>query len=183
MTKEQFCTFFAEDVQNDWRKREAREMCVEIASQLPNKGVLSVTRNIRTRYPAETLEPLQWTQEDDATLKKLVVETGHQWTVIGPQMGRTPDMVRLRWRDYVSVRDQRHGPWDDDEMERLYNYVLSLLEENGWTEDKGLEVDVVSQYVNWGAVSSKVRQRSQLQCRIKWERLEGWRHKVTGHEG
>jgi hypothetical protein len=174
MTSEQFCTFLAKDVQQDYRQRQSRILCEEIADKLPGRTTLSVTRHLVKRFSVESY-PAEWTPDDDEVLRKLVVEFGNQWTVIAGRMGRSAEMTRLRYRDYVSVRFRKEGRWDNDEMEVLYDCVTLLLKENGWTEDRGLEVEVVSEFVDWGSISLKVGQRSRLQCRAKWADLENWR--------
>jgi hypothetical protein len=181
MTREAFCAFLMEDIQLDFRRRQSRSLCSEIGGQLPGRDILSVTRHLVKRYSTETFEST-WTAADDATLKKLVAEKGKQWTVIAEQMGRPADLTRLRYRDYVSVKARNKGHWDESELETLYHTVISLLEQNEWTEELGMGVDVVSGFIDWGTVSLKVGRRSRLQCRDKWAIVERWRKLVTERE-
>jgi len=116
-----------------------------------------------------------WTPKDDATLRKLVTQKGKQWKIIAEQMGRKPELVRLRYRDYASLGKTRvEGRWEEGEEKKLYSTVLEALKGSEWKVTYGLSLEVVSRYVNWGIISGKVRNRSPSQCRDKWTRLEKW---------
>ena len=129
-------------------------------------------RHLLNRYAGEK-ENMYWTPSDDSTLKKLVARLGNQWTVIADQMGRPPDVVRLRYRDYVSLgKDRKLGLWENYESKKLYETVIAQLKESAWEEEEGLDVEVVSKYVDWGVISKKVGERSRPQCRAKWKQLK-----------
>lgn len=180
MDKSKFPQFMAEDTKLNYLKRETREMCEDIANHLERRDVLSVTRHILKRYSVETF-PGEWTTEDDATLRKLVAERGKQWTAIAEQMGRNPDVVRLRYRDYVSLGATRKaGAWKSEEAKNLFEIVVAMLEKSEWTEDEGLDYEVVSKYIDWGAVSEKVGDRSRVQCKDKWRSL--YKRQGTGKD-
>jgi Myb-like DNA-binding protein REB1 len=155
-------------------------MCHSIANKLPGRDSISVTRHIVKRYSTEEFLVL-WTPEDDETLKKFVAEKGRQWTVIAEELGRPADVVRLRYRDYVSLGENRKkGYWRDDEAKKLYEVVLAMLRKSNWTEVEGLHVEVVSTYVDWGGISQKMGHRSRLQCRSKWSKLKKWKDIIQG---
>lgn len=136
--------------------------------------MLSVTRHLLKRYPVEVFTN-EWTPKDDDQLRKLVVEKGTRWMSIGEEMGRSPEMVRSRYRDYVSLGKQRNtGPWTVDEMRRLYAAVTGLLGNTEWTSEEGLEVDVIGKYIDWESVASKMGNRSRLQCHKKWCKFNFW---------
>src|SRR5437762_9431974 len=178
MDKTDFPRFMAEDTKLDYWKRESRDMCEDIANHLEGRDTLSVTRHILKRYSAETL-PGVWTAHDDATLRKLVAERGQLWTVIAERMGRDPDIVRLRYRDYVSLGSSRKaGTWKIEEARRLFEIVVAMLEKSRWTEDDGLDYGVVSNYIDWGAVSKEVGDRSRVQCKDKWRNLYNWQDRI-----
>lgn len=173
MRDSKFSAFLQEDLKLHLRKRESQDMCRELATKLPGRDNTSITRHLLNRFAEKATET--WSSKDDATLRKLVVQVGKQWTVIADQMGRKPELVRLRYRDYVSLGDARTGgKWEKQEEKKLYETVLKALELSEWEETDGLSLDVVSRYVNWGIISGKVGNRSPLQCRDKWTRLKKW---------
>ena len=166
------------DVKRAWRQRESRGLCAEIAGTLPGRNVLSITRYLVKRYPVEKV-PWTWTVEDDAHLRKLVATRGPQWTVIAGEMCHSPELIRLRYRDYVSLGQKRaRGVWSEDETRKLYGIVLELLGETGWREDEGLDLTVVKKYIDWRTVSGKMESRNRLQCRKKWEGFPQWKDLV-----
>lgn len=168
MTKNQFAELLQEDSSKHYSNRTTRELSGSIASQLPGRNILSVTRHLLKRFPVEKL-PTDWTEEDDTKLRKMVAERGNQWTVIASDLGRSPELVRLRYRDYVSLgKERKRGQWDDEEKEKLYEIVNSLLEESEWEEGMGRQTDVVSRFLDWGTVSKQIGSRSRLQCYHKW---------------
>jgi hypothetical protein len=171
LSKQQFAELLQEDTANHYSKRRTRKLSESIASQLPGRDTLSVTRHLLKKFPVEE-SPTEWTEEDDVMLRKLIVEKGKQWTVIADKMGRSADLVRLRYRDYVSMgKKRKKGRWDNGEMEKLYRIVHNLLDESDWNKELGLRQDVVSRFVDWGTVSSKMGDRSRLQCYGKWADL------------
>ena len=142
------------------------------------RDTLSVTRYLLKRYPVEKLSS-EWSQADDAFLRKLVVKRGSQWTLIGKEMCRSPEMVRLRYRDYVSLGKTRvKGEWSEDELMKLYKTVLGLLKETEWRKEMGLELEVLKDFIDWGSVSKVLGNRNRLQCRDKWTSLERWKYLV-----
>jgi hypothetical protein len=178
MDKSEFPRFMAEDTKLNHWKRETREMCEDIASQLDGRDILSVTRHILKRYSVES-SPGEWTAHDDATLRKLVAEKGKHWTVIAEQMGRDPDIVRLRYRDYVSLGVTRKaGAWKLEEARNLFEIVVAALEKSEWTEDDGLDYEVVSKHIDWGAISKEIGDRSRVQCKDKWRTLFKWQEVI-----
>jgi Myb-like DNA-binding domain len=168
LDKKQFAELLQEDTTNHYSKRTTRKLSESIANQLPGRDTLSVTRHLLKKFPVEE-HPTEWTEEDDLMLRKLVTEKGKQWTVIADKMGRSADLVRLRYRDYVSIgKKRKQGRWDDEEMDKLYRVVHLLLDESDWDKGLGLKQDVVSRFVDWGTVSNKMGDRSRLQCYGKW---------------
>lgn len=168
MTTSQFAELLQEECSQHYSHRKTRELSGSIASQLPGRSVLSVTRHLLKKFPVEKL-PSDWTEEDDSELRKLVAEKGKRWTVIASEMGRSPELVRLRYQDYVSLGKQRkRGKWEDHERQKLRDIVFSLLEESGWEEEMGCQTEVVSRFLDWGTVSKRMGDRSRLQCYWKW---------------
>jgi hypothetical protein len=171
LSEKQFAELLQEDAANHYKTRKTRKLSESIANQLSGRDILSVTRHLVKKFPVgESFAP--WTEEDDLMLRKLVAEKGSQWTVIADRMGRSADLVRLRYRDYVSMGKKRKlGRWDDEEMKKLYRVVHLLLDESDWNKELGLKLDVVSSFVDWGTVSNKMGDRSRLQCYGKWTDL------------
>jgi hypothetical protein len=185
MSDSEFSTFLEEDLRLHLRKRETGDMCRDLAAKLPGRNNTSLTRHLINRFVEKPMET--WTSKDDATLRKLVTQNGKQWKVIADQMGRTPELVRLRYRDYASLGKTRvEGRWESPEKKKLYKTVLEALKGSEWQVTDGLSLEVVSQYVNWGIISSKVGNRGPSQCREKWARLDGWQplenEKKSGQE-
>jgi hypothetical protein len=175
LSKDDFAELLREDMKLGYSKRKTRELCEAIANKLPGRNTLSVTRHILNRFSGEELSN-EWTNEDDTTLRKLVAQLGTQWTTIATQMTRPAELVRLRYRDYVSLGKKRKaGAWESHDAVKLYETVLKLLQDSSWTEEDGFNVEVVSKYLDWGAVSLRMGDRSRLQCRSKWAHLENWR--------
>jgi hypothetical protein len=173
MSDSELSTFLQEDLKLNLRKRQTGDICRELVAKLPGRNNTSLTRHLINRFVEKSVET--WTPKDDATLRKLVTEKGKQWKVIAEQMGRTPELVRLRHRDYASLGKARiGGKWERRDEKKLYKTVLEVLEGSEWQVTDGLSLEVVSRYVNWGNISGKVGNRSPSQCREKWTRLDKW---------
>jgi len=186
MSDSELSTFLQEDLKLDLRKRQTGDICRDLVAKLPGRNNTSLTRHLINRFIEKPIET--WTPKDDATLRKLVTQKGKQWKVIAEQMGRKPELVRLRYRDYASLGKTRiEGKWERREAEKLYETVLETLERSDWQVTDGLNLEIVSRYVNWGIISGKMGNRSPSQCREKWTRLDNWqpleRTKKSSHEG
>lgn len=178
ISKDNFAELLREDMKLTYSRRKTRELCEGIANELPGRNTLSVTRHILKRYSGER-SSMEWSDEDDKALRKLVAQFGTRWTAIAMQMGRPAELVRLRYRDYVSLGTKRKaGTWHPHDAMKLYEIVLKLLKESKWTDNEGFNVEVVSKYLDWGAVSVKMGDRSRLQCRSKWALLDNWRNQL-----
>jgi hypothetical protein len=168
LSKRQFAELLAADVANHYSKRIMRKLSESIANRLSGRDTLSVTRHLLKKFPVKKY-PSEWMEEDDTKLQKLVGEKGNHWTIIADEMGRSADLVRLRYQDYVSMgKKRKQGKWDEEEMEKLYRVVHSLLDASDWNEGLGIKQDVISCFVEWGTVSSEMGDRSRLQCYGKW---------------
>jgi hypothetical protein len=174
LSKSKFAELLHEDAANHYSSRRTRKLSESIANQLSGRDTLSVTRHLLKKFPVEE-HPAEWTEEDDLMLKNLVDEKGNQWTVIADKMGRSAELVRLRYRDYVSMwKKRKEGKWDEGETKKLYRVVHKLLDESDWNKALGLKQEVVSRFVDWGTVSNKMGDRSRLQCYGKWADLVNW---------
>ena len=170
MTKEEFGALLEQDTQTHYSKRKSRDFITELAQMLPGRSVLSVTRHLLKLYPVEQYEK-QWTKEDDIKLKKLVAQRGKLWTKLASEMGRSPEIIRLRYKDYVSLGQGRNkGPWNEGERDRFREAVLERLVEVGRAEEEWDRKarDEASGLFDWNDVSQRVKSRSRLQCRSRW---------------
>src|ERR1700685_1469311 len=126
MGDSELSAFLEEDLRLDLRKRQTEDMCRGLAAKLPRRNITSLTRHLINRFVEKSMET--WTSKDDATLRKLVTQNGKQWKVIAEQMGRKPELVRLRYRDYASLGKTRvEGKWEAREEKKLYKTVLEAL--------------------------------------------------------
>jgi hypothetical protein len=173
LKEEEFANFILKDTELPPSQRKATSLYREIAKKLTGRDALSVSRHVVKHYARERY-PQEWTSQNDATLRKLVAEHGKQWPVVAAAMGRSPEIVRLRYRDYASLRERKAGRWEESENLRLYEIVIKLLHASQWNSDEGLDVEVVSKHIDWGIVSRKMGNRSRLQCRAKWVQVDKW---------
>ena len=74
------------------------------------------------------------------------------------------------------------GVWELEESEKLNGIVMGMLGETEWSEEMGLDIDVVSGYFDWSGVSEKMGDRSRSQCRNKWAQLENWKKVVQNDD-
>ena len=162
------------DISKDRRKGESSELVGIIGRKLPDRDATSIWRQLVKRYGQDTAGG-PWTVEDNTMLKKLVAKNGAKWTTIGAKLGRDPNLVRLHYKDVVSLKDRKSGTWDESETKKLYEIVMGLLEETDWEENDGLDVDTISQHINWSAVSQNLGTRGRLQCFVKWRKIKFWR--------
>ena len=155
-------------------KRETSELVAILKDKLPDRSSTSIWRQLVKRYAQDTANG-PWTPEDNEQLRKLVAKKGGQWTVIASKLGRDPNLVRLHYKDVVSVGNNRKsGPWDASETKRLHEIVMGLLKETDWESKDGLDVDTISQHINWLAVSQNLGTRGRLQCFVKWSKIDFW---------
>jgi len=159
---------------NESRKKKEEEMFElvgEILKNLPGRDRTSVNRRLVALYSDRRAGSNNgWTTNDDKKLKKLVAQHGQKWTIIGNTMGRSPEIIRLRYKDYASLGKNRSlGKWEEAEEQGLLKIVHSFLRESEWEAEEGFDVDVMSKYLDWGVVSGMIRTRSRLQCRDKWK--------------
>lgn len=162
------------DISETYPKRETNELVGILQQKLPNRDTVSIWRQLMKRYAQDTANG-PWTPEDDEQLRKLVAKKGGQWTFIGSKLGRDPNLVRLHYKDVVSVGNNRKsGPWEEGEVKRLHEIVMGLLKETDWKKKDGVDVDTISKHINWTAVSQNLGTRGRLQCFVKWSKVDSW---------
>ncbi|GAX76397.1 hypothetical protein CEUSTIGMA_g3842.t1 [Chlamydomonas eustigma] len=67
-----------------------------------------------------------WSKEEDEALMTMVGQRGHQWTVIGQELGRSDQNCRDRWK-VISV-SRKFGPWTSEELQLLCQAVADYSE-------------------------------------------------------
>jgi Myb-like DNA-binding protein REB1 len=171
ITQDDFAALLEQDSNVHYKNRKTREFLIELADSLPGRDVLSVMRHLIKLYPVEKYDNEPWTKEDDLKLAGLVAQKGKIWTKLAAEMGRSAEIVRLRYKDYVSMGENRvSGRWSESEVDRLNEAIVERLIEVG-REGEGLnrkEREQVSGFVDWNAVSLRVETRSRLQCRSRY---------------
>jgi Myb-like DNA-binding domain len=171
-TEEKFQALVEKNIPLKRKDKEFTQLVLQIIDLLPGRDRTSIIRRIIALHGDHHTQS-EWTPKDDEKLRKLVAKHGNKWTKIGDILGRDAAAVRLRHKDYISLGENRGlGKWEIVTEDELFRIVVSLLRESDWEVDEGFDVDVVSRYVDWGAVSSSLGTRSRLQCREKWKSWE-----------
>lgn len=171
MTEAEFGAMLEAETQEHYSKRKSRGFVKDLAQLLPGRSVLSVTRHLLKLYPVEQYEKI-WTKKDDLKLKELVAQKGKLWTKVASELGRSPEIVRLRYKDYVSLGEGRNkGFWNEGEINRFDEAVMEKLTEEGKAVpdfDSKQAREAVGELFDWNGVSERVKTRSRLQCRARW---------------
>jgi hypothetical protein len=147
------------------------------AAALPHRTIKSVAAaGLRLLHPHARQG--KWTPEADAQLLALVEARGHDWAAVGAAMGRTRASCRDRWKEARLGSARARGPWEQGEVDKLkeavQEYLSSRRGEGGeggggeGGEAQGPGRRLVLDDIDWGAVSSRVGTRSNLQCLEKW---------------
>ena len=158
---------------DDHRKHDGtlRGAWAEIARCLPHRTVLSVYRKALRRHHGLTRGP--WTEEEVASLFRLVELHGRRWRVIQDKLGRSDVDCRNKY-EYSDANFQR-GKWSAESVELLLRKVREALdvpphekemdvrEINRWT----LERDV---RIPWTSVGHSVNRRRE-DCYFKWKQM------------
>lgn len=138
---------------------------------LPYRSKSSVYKHVRRQYHVFDVRA-KWTKEDDDLLRRLGNTHVGKWKQIGDIMGRMPEDVRDRWRNYVKCGDNRgENKWTVEEEELLKLIVNEMIETLEQEQKKNGEEDQQI-IINWTIVSEKMKgTRSRIQCRYKWAKL------------
>ncbi|BFZ60740.1 hypothetical protein YB2330_001791 [Saitoella coloradoensis] len=155
---------FKEKVWKEGRTKEVKACFKECYAAVPYRKQHSVYNHIRRKYsPYE--KRARWTEEEDQELERLLLEKGKVWKDIGKAIGRMPEDVRDRYRNYLVCGDKRNdNRWTREEEIKLRDAVHLAVANVGGDMEK----------INWGIVSANMGgARSRLQCRWKWVRSAG----------
>ncbi|KAL3768048.1 hypothetical protein ACHAW5_001435 [Stephanodiscus triporus] len=158
---------------SDHRKHDGalRGAWAEIARCLPHRTVLSVYRKALRRHHGLTRGP--WTEEEVASLFRLVDVHGRRWRLIQDKLGRSDIDCRNKY-DYSNAKFQR-GKWSAESVELLLRKVREALgvapHENEMDvreiNRRTLERDT---RIPWTAVGQSVNRRRE-DCYFKWKQM------------
>ena len=162
---------FISSLFNRTERRRFTDFFVKTATKLGGRPVLMVYHYVkRLLHPGNRAG--NWTEEEDAQLRRLFVLKGPQWVEISKVMTRFATACRDRYR---KIREHyAKGHWNAEETERLKQAVAELIrsrESGGQREE--------DQALSWYFVSEQVKTRSQVQCITKWSALS-FKHRREG---
>jgi len=135
-------------------------------SVLPYRNRTSMLR-YRERHFQNLEGSLNWTEEDDIELIRLVKEMGTKWSKIAKVMMRTQDAVSQRWRHKLQYTKIETGEWTKAENAKLRKVVNEIRRQSGVT------ADTQEWSVPWVHVSEKMKTRTTQQCSNHWRALHG----------
>ncbi|KAH7583412.1 DNA-binding protein REB1 [Nakaseomyces glabratus] len=122
-TREQLC----DRIWNNNGQRD--DFWKTICKILPYRTRSSLYKHVRRRYHIFEQRG-KWTREEDEILAKLCLEKEGQWSVIGKEMGRMPEDVRDRWRNYIKCGEKRASQkWTAEEETKLKEVIGTMFKE------------------------------------------------------
>ena len=157
----------------DHRKhdRALRGAWAEIARCLPHRTVLSIYRKAIRRHHG--LIRGIWTDEEVASLFRLVDIHGRRWGVIQDKLGRSAVDCRNRY-EYSNASFQR-GKWSVESVELLLRKVRESL--NVSPHEVGMDVREINRRtferdtrIPWTSVGRSVNRRRE-DCYFKWKQM------------
>lgn len=137
-------------------------------SVLPNRNRTSMLR-YRERNFQNVEGSLNWTDEDDMELIRLVKEMGTKWSKIAKVMLRTQDAVSQRWRHKLRHTKAESGEWSRAENSKLNKALAEIRRQSGVTADDK------EWAIPWVQVSERVKTRTPQQCSNHWRALHSMR--------
>ncbi|XP_067932899.1 cyclin-D-binding Myb-like transcription factor 1 [Watersipora subatra] len=175
--------------ENEVLKRNIAFYCQEKNISNPNSIIFDMTKDMRKdfyRFIARGLDrPLfaiyrrvlrmydqknhmgKYTAEEITKLRQLREQHGNDWATIGAALGRSAGSVRDRCR---LMKDScRYGTWAHEEEMKL---AVAVYELSG--AQPGEEVH---HGLCWADVASRVKTRTDKQCRAKWLNFLNWKQK------
>ena len=172
------------------RDPEANRLFASIYEELPHRTRQSIARFCRRHFHNFSARGT-WTGSDDERLKDAVIEKGRSWKAVGEAIGRFPEDVRDRYRNYHVNADKRNKEaWTHEEVRALVKAVsicMSVIaqQRRAAKEDlySGREIPESEpesdqeiedmKLINWQVVSERMGgTRSRLQCSYKWNHLK-----------
>ena len=158
---------------DDHRKHDGvlRGAWAEIARCLPHRTVLSVYRKALRRHHGLTRGP--WTEEEVASLFRLVDIHGRRWRVIQDKLGRSDVDCRNKY-EYSNANFQR-GKWSAESVELLLRKVREALDVP--PHEKEMDVREINRRtlerdvrIPWTSVGHSVNRRRE-DCYFKWKQM------------
>ncbi|KAL3789404.1 hypothetical protein HJC23_001952 [Cyclotella cryptica] len=141
----------------------------EIAQCLPHRTVLSVYRRALRQFAGHARG--DWSEEEVATLSRLVEVHGQRWKAIQNEMGRSAHSCRSKF--YELDDEFERGKWSTNALELLLRSVRDVLR----VPRDGMDVREINQWtlenhtkIPWTMVSFRVRRR-RLDCYFKWRSM------------
>lgn len=149
----------------------------EIAQCLPHRTVLSVYRRALRQFAGHTVG--KWSEEEIASLSRLVEVHGHKWKIIQDELGRSAHNCRSK---FLELSDEfERGRWSTQKLELLIKSIREVLdvprddmdvrEINEWTLESNSKIP-------WTIVSFRVL-RGRVDCYFKWRQMTKRSNKIA----
>ncbi len=157
----------------DRRKHDGmvRGAWAEIARCLPHRTVLSVYRKALRRHHGLRRGP--WTEEEVASLFRLVDIHGRRWRVMQDKLGRSDVDCRNKY-EYSNANFQR-GKWSSESVGLLLRKVREALDVP--PDEKEMDVREINRRtlerdvrIPWTSVGHSVNRRRE-DCYFKWKQM------------
>jgi hypothetical protein len=168
-------------------KKDCLKAWPEIAAALPHRTVQACYYAARRRLLP--LKKGRWDRDEVAQLQRLMAssETASKWAKIGEEIGRSGEQCRDKWRDLRLGDSQTTGRWSAAEDCRLLelmavhapwlNVVRTVapnpipdMPSSGHSVAGGDSSDGRKGGVPWKKISCAFGTRTDIQCRVRWER-------------
>lgn len=159
----------------------AKELWDQLSEVLPNRDRQAITKVCKRKFHNYSKRG-KWDADEDEQLKELNEKFPKKWQKVADIMGRHPEDIRDRWRNYAVCGDNLvKDRWSEDEeralMEAIEQCLYSVSELKAQHRrlnpgsDEYTKPDI--EYVDWQVVSSLLgHSRSRLQCIIKWKQID-----------
>jgi len=133
-----------------------------------NRPIISVYQCLLRWYrPADITG--KFTQAETDKLLKLKALHGHDWKKISEKLGRNPISVKDHARVALAVPKRKIGSWSTEEEQALTEMVHNAMGTAiGTNVDSG---------VPWKAIATKLKSRTEKQCRQKWNGELNWKQR------
>jgi hypothetical protein len=153
----------------------------EIAQSLPHRTVLSVYRRALRQFSGHTTG--KWSEEELASLSRLVELHGHKWKTIQDKLGRSAHYCRSK---FLEMNDEfERGRWSVEKIELLLKTIRDALD----VPRSDMDVREINQFtldnnskIPWTVVSFRVM-RGMSDCYMKWKQMTRRSNKIAATLG